>query len=53
MLDEIISGRFPISAKKTWDIRSVNTVFENREEIIECLEIIENTLNQNISDKAS
>lgn len=42
ILDEIVKRRLPRSIQTRWNFqsRSVNTVFENREELIECMKAI-------------
>ncbi|XP_026818984.1 uncharacterized protein LOC113557616 [Rhopalosiphum maidis] len=51
VLDKVVNHRIPQSSNTRWNFKSriVNTVHENRELLIECMEEIENTFNQNIA----
>lgn len=48
ILDEIVNRRIPQSSNTKWNFQSsiVNTVYENRELLIECMEEIGNTFDQ-------
>lgn len=51
ILDKIVNHKIPRSSNTRWNFKShiINTIYENRESIIECFEEIENTFNQNIA----
>lgn len=50
ILDKIVSHKIPRSSNTRWNFKSriVNTVYENQEALIKCMEEIENMLNQQI-----
>lgn len=51
ILDEIVNKRLPRTVETRWNFKSrvVNTVYENRESLIECMKKIEVTSNQTIA----